>query len=218
MSAVHDEETHVLTSPDPWYRYAEPPTVRGRHTRLNGHASGSCTTGQTDCGYRASMNPALVVIDMQKRFIPPGTALHPELGSAVNIINEVAGKFRAAGRAVIWVQDCETMLQTDPGFQLLDELDVRNEDPRVAKVASNAFAEPGLAVALDAASADFALLCGYRAEECVLATAHGAADRELRYALLRGAVLSLSPEAVEFAERVSPLLSYEVAVALLSLP
>ena len=160
------------------------------------------------------MNPALVVIDMQKRFISPGTGLHPDLGEAIEIINYVAGEFRAAGRPVIWIRDREDIAETDPAFGVLDALTVEDDDPTVSKEASNAFCEPGLDSALEASGSDFALFCGFRAEQCVLATARGAADREFGHALLRGAVLSPAADAAPFVERISPIMSYEVAVAL----
>ena len=160
------------------------------------------------------MNPALVVIDMQKRWVPGPSRLYPDLDEAVEIINYVAEKFRAGKRPVIWVQDCETLDKSDPDFAIISALDVKDSDLRASKVASNAFVEPALPEALDRAGADFALLCGYRAEGCVLATARGAADRDLDHALLRGAVLSPADDAPAFIERICPLMSYEIAVAI----
>lgn len=160
------------------------------------------------------MNPALVVIDMQTCWLGEGKGLHPDLTGAVQIIERVAAAFRTAGRAVIWLQDRETVAESDPGYAIIEGLTVRDGDLRVSKIASNAFIEAGLPEALKGCGADFALLCGYRAEQCVLATARGAADRAFPYALLRGATLSFDPQAPAFVERISPLLTWEVAVAL----
>jgi nicotinamidase-related amidase len=159
-----------------------------------------------------------VVIDLQKRFFRPGDVLQPALDDAVEIINHVAEAFRAAGRLVIWVQDRENVDETDPGYALLDGLRPEKGDPRVSKIPSNAFLEPSFLGTLEGGAADFLVLCGYRAEQCVLATARGAADREIPLALLRGAVVSPDPEAVAFVERLFPLLSHEVAVALAGEP
>lgn len=158
------------------------------------------------------MTPALVVIDMQKRWIGDGTELHPSFDEAVDVIERVAAAFRAAGHPVVWVQDKETMPEDDPGFAVVDELTIHEGDRRVSKVASNAFAEDGLPNALDADGVDLALLCGYRAEQCVLATAKGAAERGLPYALLRGATLGPDAVAVQTVERDAPLVSAEIAV------
>lgn len=160
------------------------------------------------------MHPALVVIDMQARWLGAPERLHPPLDAALEIIEHVAAAFRAAGRAVIWIQDAEAMGPGDPGFAIIDDLTVHEDDIRVSKVASNAFLEDGLPDALRACGAGFAILCGYRAEQCVLATARGAADRNVPHALLRGAIVSPDSEAAAFVERISPVLSWEVAVAL----
>ena len=164
------------------------------------------------------MHPALVVIDMQKRFIPGSQRLYPVLDEALEIINHVASAFRAHGRPVIWVKDHESIDVEDPDFAVVDALEVEPTDLTVHKIASNAFCEPAFASALEATKADFTLLCGFRAEQCVLATARGAADRDISYALLRDAILSPADDAPRFVERISPLMSYEVAVALAALP
>ena len=69
------------------------------------------------------MKPALVVIDMQTRFLRTRKTIHPDLDDAVEIINHVASTFRAAGRPVIWVQDAESMDESDPLFAMPDALD-----------------------------------------------------------------------------------------------
>ncbi len=158
------------------------------------------------------MTPALIIIDMQKRWIGDGADVHPTLGDAAEVIARVAAAFRAGGHPVVWVQDKETMAEDDPGFAVVDELTIHEGDRRVTKVASNAFAEDDLPMVLDADGVDLALLCGYRAEQCVLATARGAADRGLPYALLRGATLSPDAVAVHTVERDAPLVSAEIAM------
>lgn len=160
------------------------------------------------------MRLGLIVIDMQKRFLDSGRAMYPDFVEALEIINYVADEFRANKLPVIWVQDREDIVESDPGFAVLDELRVAPGDSRVTKEAANSFCEPGLADALAEQKVDFALLCGFKAEGCVLATARGAADRGMDHALLRGAVISPASDAPGFVERISPIMSWEVAVAL----
>lgn len=160
------------------------------------------------------MRLALVVIDMQRAFLDDGASLHPDRGDALELIEYVAGVFREHGHTVVWVHDVENLTPDDPGFELVEGLEPQDGDVRVHKIASNAFMEDGLPAALADTETDFALFCGYRAEQCVLATARGAADHEFPHALLRGAVLSPDAEAVRFVERLAPLASHEVAVAL----
>lgn len=158
--------------------------------------------------------PGLIVIDMQKRFFDGPRPMYPDCEEALEIINYVADEFRAAGLPVIWVQDREDIAESDPRFAVLDELRVAPGECCVAKEAANGFCEPGLPDALAEQEVDFALFCGFKAEGCVLATARGAADRSVPHALLRGAVLSTAADAPGFIERISPVMSWEVAVAL----
>lgn len=160
------------------------------------------------------MRVALVVIDMQRGFLTEPTALYPSYRDATRIIEHAAAGFRELGNPVIWVQDHETLDVDDPRYEIVSELSPQPSDLRVAKVASNAFVEDGLPDALAAVRAEFVVLCGYRAEQCVLATARGAADRGLAHALLRDAVLSPDPDAARFVERIGPLASWEVVLAL----
>ncbi|MGE0193772.1 MAG: cysteine hydrolase family protein [Planctomycetota bacterium] len=164
------------------------------------------------------MRHALVVIDMQVCFLERHVALTPPLDDAIEVINHVAGALREAGHPVIWVRDHETIAPTDPRGRLHDLLHVDPADPHVEKVASNVFVEPGLPELLDELEIDFVWFCGYRAEQCVLATARGAADRGLSFALLRGAVLGPDSEAVAFVERLFPLASHEVITGLCAGP
>lgn len=162
------------------------------------------------------MRIALVVIDMQRGFLTEPAALHPRYRGATAIIQHVADRLRELGHAVIWVQDHETLATDDPRYEIVTELEPAPGDLRVGKVASNAFVENGLPNALAQAGAEFVVLCGYRAEQCVLATARGAADRGLAYAVLRGAILSPDAEAPGFVERIGPLVSWEVVLAMAS--
>ena len=156
---------------------------------------------------------ALVVIDMQACFLEQHAALVPPLEGAVEIINHVAAALRKAGHAVIWLRDHETIPVDDPRGRILDSLDVDPADPQIEKVASNAFVEPALPALLERLEVEFVWFSGYRAEQCVLATARGASDRGLPFALVRGAILAPDIEAVSFVERLFPLASHEVVTA-----
>jgi nicotinamidase-related amidase len=160
------------------------------------------------------MRPALVVVDVQRRFFRSDRPVFKDLDTALEIINHVATAFRAGGAPVIWVQDREDTSLDDPGYALLDGLDARPADARVSKIASNAFVEDELPAVLSETGADLLVLCGYRAEGCVLATARGAADRGIPYALLRDAVISHDADAPGFVERISPIVSHEIATLL----
>ena len=161
------------------------------------------------------MKAALIIIDMQKQSLDGQTRLEPDLAACLEIVTHVASLFRESARPVIFVQDEESAGPGDPGFELINGLYEQEEDPRVRKVAGNAFRSPELTRILQETHSDFALLAGYRAENCVLATQKGAEDRDIPNALLRGGVLGHSKETVAFIESICPLLSHEVVAAML---
>ena len=159
------------------------------------------------------MKPCLVVIDMQNAWLE-NPRCTPSLDDACEIVDHVAATFREAGHPVIWVQDKESVQPGEHAFDLFGALHPDPDDVRVHKVAGNAFAEAGLPAALAACEADFLVLCGFRAEGCVLATAQGAATAGHRFALLRDAVVSYDLAKVRAVEAMHPVLSWEVACVL----
>ena len=151
--------------------------------------------------------PAFVIIDLQERFRRHMRA--PELATGCELINHVAARFRAAGRPVVFVQDDERGGPGTDGFDVLHELRVEASDVRHAKTAANAFRT------LELPNVNFVLLAGFKADGCVLASAKGAEDRDLRYAVLRDALFDFRAELVTAVERVLPIASHEVAAAML---
>ena len=162
------------------------------------------------------MTSAFVIIDMQKQFMDHHERLTPRRQDAIELINYVAERFRASGRPVIWIKDEEDEGPGDPGFELIEGLEARPDlDRFVHKVYGNIFRETRLEAELKAYGVDFLLIAGWRAENCVLSTLKGAEDRDIPYALLRGAVVSNVPESVAFVENNAPIISYELTGLLL---
>ncbi len=150
---------------------------------------------------------AFVVIDLQERF--RARMRCPALADVVDLVAEVAQAFRDRGHPVIFVQDDERGGPGTDGFEVLAELPVGADDRRVHKTAPNAFRT------LSLPGVDFALLAGFSASGCVLASALGAADRDLPHAVLRGGLLAPERGLLEAAERILPIASPEVVEALL---
>jgi nicotinamidase-related amidase len=160
------------------------------------------------------VRPALLVIDMQRAFLD-GVATTPPLATTVEIIDHVAGLFRAADRPVVFVHDVESHRPGSPGYELVDGLHAHESDVTLDKLHGDALRETPLTDILAERGVDFVLVAGYKAENCVLATIKGLEARDLPHAVLRSGILSTSPDAAGFIERISPILSYEVVRVLL---
>ncbi|MFK7989936.1 MAG: cysteine hydrolase family protein [Sandaracinaceae bacterium] len=153
------------------------------------------------------MSPAFVVIDVQRRF--EHRMQHPPLGDAVEVITRVASLFRAAGHPVVWVYDDERGAKGTPGFELVEGLAPHADDVRHHKTAANAFKT------LTVRGCDFFLLAGFKADGCVLASAMGAQDRDLPFAVLRGGLIDSTRQSVAFIDALLPVVSHEVVTAML---
>lgn len=153
------------------------------------------------------MKPALVVIDVQQRF--ERRMQHPALHDALEVITHVAALFRHAGHPVVWVFDDEQGAEGTPGFELVEGLEPAVDDIRHHKTAANAFKT------LSVPRCDFFLLAGFKADGCVLASAMGAQDRDLPFAVLRGGLIDQTRESVAFVEGLLPIVSHEVVAAML---
>lgn len=161
------------------------------------------------------MKPAFVIIDMQKQFLSETTTCTPGLSSVVPVINYIADQFRTKGAPVIYVLDEEDCGPDHPDFALVESLEIAPSDVRVHKIHGNSFRATKLEAVLKELAIDFILVAGFKAEGCVLSTLKGAEDRDLSYAVLRGGILSTSPNGAAFVEGMSPLMSHHLVSHLL---
>lgn len=127
------------------------------------------------------MSNALIVIDMQLGSFTPRSVRHDALG-VVSRINLLAEKARAAQGSVIFVQHDGPLGDPHhpeaPGWHLLPELEVRQEDRFVRKTACDAFLDSGLDEVLRSAAIRRLLVTGCATDYCV--------DTTVRSALARG--------------------------------
>jgi nicotinamidase-related amidase len=148
---------------------------------------------------------ALVLIDLQRDFLHPEgwyAASGVDIGHMRRVIEPtrrlVAGA-RAAGVPVIWTrhgfrgeEDAGPFFQLRPflrdgglrldtwGFELLDDLDVREEDWITEKNRLSAFFETKLDLVLRGLKAETVLVSGVLTNQCVAATSKDAAFRDYR--------------------------------------
>ena len=156
------------------------------------------------------MNPALVVIDIQKQFYSESEANARSLTSAVKVILSVLDLFHQKKLPVVYVQnmnEAEGLIPGSEGFDLPDDFKLEPGDIRITKTYSNAFNKTGLAETLKSRGVDTVILTGFCAEWCVLSTYRGSWDVDLEAILLRGSLASPSEENIRFVEQVSKVIS-----------
>ncbi len=157
------------------------------------------------------MNPALLIIDVQKAYFKTDSAESRSLSQAAETINAAIALFRRKELPVIVVQHADEKQGVVPGssgFEFTDILDVLPTDSHVHKRYGNAFNKTNLKRELDALKVDTLLLTGFCAEYCVLSTYRGAMDEDLTPIILRDALISGVPENIGFVERISETISF----------
>ena len=127
------------------------------------------------------MSSALIVIDMQLGSFTPRSVRHDALG-VVSRINLLAERVRAAQGLVVFVQHDgppgDPHHPEAPGWQLLPELEPRQDDRFVRKTACDAFLDSGLDEVLQSAAIRRLVVTGCATDYCV--------DTTVRSALARG--------------------------------
>ena len=157
------------------------------------------------------MNPALLVIDVQKEFFKFSETTAQSLESAIEYINAAIALFRERGLPVVSIQHLdeeEKLVPGEEGFDLPEELDILPSDLCIHKAYGNAFNKTSLADELRELGVDTVIVTGFCAEYCVLSTCRGAEDVDLTPIILRGSLASGIPENIRFVESVSNVVSY----------
>jgi len=157
------------------------------------------------------MRPALLVIDIQKRFFGFGPAISESLQNAIAYINPTIALFREHDLPVICVQhvdEDQDLVPDEEGFALPEELDILPSDLHIHKTYGNAFNSTPLADKLQVLGIDTVVVTGFCAEECVLSTYRGAEDIDLTPIILRGSLASGSKENIRFVENISSIISF----------
>ena len=159
------------------------------------------------------MKPALLVIDVQKAFFDISPAVTASLNDAIVYINAAIALFREKNLPVICIQHMdgdEDLVPGQEGFDLPDALQILPTDLHIHKTYGNAFNQTPLLEELRKLGVDTLIITGFCAEYCVLSTARGAEDLDLKPIILRGSLASGVPEHIKFVESISDLVSFGV--------
>ena len=138
-----------------------------------------------------SMRPALLVIDVQKAYLPMMDDQGKE--NALELINAVMDLFRERGFPVIRVYATDPDWGPPPGtpdFEFPDTLKVKPDDPKVVKTRASSFKGTDLEKMLKADGINTLFLTGLSATGCVLATYMEAEDLGYDTFMVRRAVMS----------------------------
>ncbi len=129
------------------------------------------------------MPTALIVIDMQQGSFAGGTPRYDAEG-LVGRLNRLAGRVRASGGIVIYVQHDgppgDPHHPSQPGWRLLPGLEAREDDIYVRKTSCDAFLETELDPVLRNAGIDRVVIGGCATDYCVDTTVRSALGRRYR--------------------------------------
>ena len=156
------------------------------------------------------MKPALLVVDVQKKFFEIKPTMTQSLNDAIRIINMAIKVFREKDLPIICIQHMSEEMNLMPGedgFELPVELNILPSDLHIHKTYGNSFNKTSLEEKLRGLGIDTIIVTGFAAEACVLATYRGALDHDLTPIILRGSLASDNLENIRFVESISNIIS-----------
>jgi nicotinamidase-related amidase len=156
------------------------------------------------------MHPALLVIDIQKQFLPMMDDREKSL--AMYAINAYIDLFRKYGFPVVRVYHTDKDYGPVPGtpeFEFPDEVKILPGDPKVIKTYGNGFNKTDLEKILRDKGVNTLFLCGLSSVGCVLATWFGAQDLDFKAFLIKDAMLSHNTDYTNQIENIFDALGYE---------
>ena len=137
------------------------------------------------------MKPALLVIDVQKKFFGFNPTMTQSLNDAIEYINAAIALFREKGFPVISVQHMDEdadLVPGEEGFELPEALDILPSDLHIHKRYGNSFNKTSLEDELRGFGVDTVIVTGFCAEYCVLSAYRGAGGCRLGAYALEGGV------------------------------
>ncbi len=149
-----------------------------------------CVYPQADEPERVLMKPALLVIDVQKQYLP--LMSKEDLERALEMMNWSIWLFRQYGLPVIRVYHTSEKWGPkpgSPGFEFHDSLKIEQPDPQVIKTYASAFNKTELNNMLKEKGINALFLCGLSSVGCVLATYMDAGNYDYEAFLIKDAII-----------------------------
>jgi nicotinamidase-related amidase len=168
-----------------------------------------CVLKQLFFAEEMNMNPALLVIDVQKAFLGIDTTMTQSLNNAIRYINAAIELFREKDLPAICIQHMNenNLKPGEDDFDVPDELDIRSTDLHIHKTYGNAFNKTTLENELHNLGVDTIIITGFCAEYCVLSTYRGAEDLDFTPIILRNSLASDNLQHIAFVENISDIIS-----------
>jgi nicotinamidase-related amidase len=162
------------------------------------------------------IRPALLVIDVQNEYLPFMSEENKPL--SFRMINGCIWLFRQKGLPIIRVYN--THPQWGPeidseAFAFPSAITVTENDPKIVKNFPNAFRKTDLDSLLKEKGCNTLFLCGLSATGCVLATYHGAAERDYDVFMVKDAVMSPNRTDTKVIEDISNSVNIQTLIFML---
>lgn len=165
---------------------------------------------------KKSIVPALLIIDVQKRYIP----IIPERdkGIAIFFINKLIDLFRKYDFPIIRIYHHNKENGPRPDteeFEYPDSVLVKSEDTQIIKTYSDSFNKTNLDKILREKGCNTVFLCGLSAIGCVLATKVGAQNHDFKAFIVRDSVMSHNSDYTKNVEVMFDAISYDAVELIL---
>jgi nicotinamidase-related amidase len=168
---------------------------------------------------------ALLIVDMLKDFLEESGTLYcgNEARAIIPFVQNKIQEARDQGGLIVFIRDAHApndleferfprhCVKGTPGAEILDELDVRPEDPQVEKTRFSGFFRTPLEEIIAREGIEEAHVVGVCTSICVMDTVSDLRNRDIRTIVFREGVADFDPEAHAFAlKRMEKTLGAEV--------
>ena len=164
------------------------------------------------------MKPALLVIDVQKEFLPMMSKEDQE--SAIEMMNWSIWVFRKFDLPIIRVYHTSPEwgpAEGSPGFEFHDSLKVTTDDPKIIKTYASSFVKTDLDKLLKEKDVNTVFICGLSAVGCALATYMDAASHDYKAFLIKDALLSHKEEYTRNVEEMFNAMDLETIMYMIEI-
>lgn len=156
------------------------------------------------------MKPALLVIDIQNKYLP--MMAQDEKDLALRIINGAIWLFRQHELPVIRVYHSDPQFGPKPGeedFEFPESVIIDDNDPKIIKNYPSAFKKTELDALLKEKGINTVFLCGLSAVGCVLATYYGAMEREYEVFMVKNGIMSHRSDYTGFVREITEAVTWK---------
>ncbi len=164
---------------------------------------------QRDTETDKRLKPCLLVIDIQKEYLPYIPEREKELG--LQMINAAIHLFREQGFPIVRVYNTDPQWGPAPdsdGFQFPESVPIQDDDPMVIKNYPSSFKKTDLEKILREKECNTLFLCGLSAVGCVLATYYGGKDLDFNVFMIKNAIMSHNSDYTRSVQEIFDTVSY----------